>query len=61
MALDSLTAIIQVVLAFNVDVSMITVSFVEVTSTGAVLIAFSAAGSGLSISTILGDQLKFLH
>ena len=40
---------IKVVFAqmFGIDVSMITVSFVEVTSASAVLIAFSATGSGL--------------
>ena len=54
--LASFTSITQVVFAqmFDIDVSMISVSSVEVTSASAVLIAFSAAGSGMSISTISG-------
>ena len=48
---------IQVVFAqmSDVDVSMISVSSVEVMFAGAVLTAFSAARSGLSISTISGS------
>ena len=59
--LASFTSIIKVVFAqmFGIDFSMITDSFVEVTSTSAVLIAFSATGSTLSMSTISGSsQLK---
>ena len=37
---------------FGIDVSMISASSVEVTSASAVLITFSAAGSGLSVSSI---------
>ena len=46
--LATFTSITQVVFAqmFDIDVSMITVSSVEVTSASAVLIAFSAAGRG---------------
>ena len=43
---------------FDTDVSMISVSSVEVTFARAVLIAFSAAGSGLSISTISGSSTQ---
>ena len=43
---------------FGIDVSMITVSFVEVTSASAFLIAFSATGSGLSMSTISGSSAQ---
>ena len=57
-ALDSFTSIIQVVFAqtFDIDVSMITVSSVEATSASAVLIASSAIGSGLSMSTAPVDE-----
>ena len=53
-ALVPFTSIIKVVFAqmFGIDVSMITVSFVEVTSASAFVIAFSATRSGLSMSTI---------
>ena len=51
-ALASFTSTIQVIFAqmFDIDVSMFPVSSVEATSAGAVLIAFSATGSGLSMS-----------
>ena len=53
-------SIFQVVFAqmFDIDVSMITVSSVETTSTSAILIAFSATGSGLSISTVSGSSTQ---
>ena len=53
-------SIIQVVFAqmFDIDVSMITVSSVEATSASAILIAFSATGSGLSMSTISGSSTQ---
>ena len=56
----SFTSIIQVVFAqmFDIDVSMITVSSVEATSASAILIAFSATGSGLSMSTISGGSTQ---
>ena len=59
-ALVSFTSIIKVVFVqmFGIDVSMITVSFVEVTSASAILIAFSSAGSGLSMSTISGSSTR---
>ena len=49
--LASFTSIILVVFAqmSDADVTMITVSSVETTSAGAVLTAFSAARSGLSV------------
>ena len=43
---------------FDIDVSMITVSSVEATSASAILIAFSATGSGLSMSTISGSSTQ---
>ena len=53
-ALASFTSIIKVVFAqmLGIDVSKITVSFMEITSASAVLIAFSATGSALSMTTI---------
>ena len=53
-ALGPFSSIIQVVSAqmYNIDVSMITVSSVEAMSASAILIALSATGSGLSMSTI---------
>ena len=55
-ALASFTSNIHVVFAqmFSIDVSMITVSSVEATSASTILTAFSAAGRGLSMSTITG-------
>ena len=58
MDLATFTTFTQVVFAqvFDIDVSMITASSVEVTHASAVLIAFSAAGSGcrgLSASVML--------
>ena len=49
----SFTSFIQVVFAqmFDIDVSMSSVGSVEVTYASAVLIVFSAAGIGLSVST----------
>ena len=59
--LASFTSITQEVFAqmFVMDVSMISVISFEVTSESAVLIAFSAAGSGLSMSTISGGSTNF--
>ena len=50
----TLPIVFEVVFAqmFGIDVSMITVSFVEVTSASATLIAFCATGSGLPMSAI---------
>ena len=58
----SFTSIIEVVSAqmLGIEVSKITVSLMEIMSASAVLIAFSATGSGLSMSTIPGAQLKCL-
>ena len=60
MAQASFASIIQVVFAqkSGIDVSMITVSFVEVTSTSAVLIAFCATGSGPPVCTISGNSTQ---
>ena len=62
MAPASVTLIIQVVFAkvFGTDVSMITVSSVEVTSASAILVAFSATGSGVSISTMSESSTRVI-
>ena len=58
--LPSYRSSIKVVFAkkFGIDVFVITVSFVEVTSVSAVLIAFSATGSGPPVSTISGSSTQ---
>ena len=57
---DEFGQIIQGVFAqmFHIDSSMISVLSMRAESVNAILIAFSATGSGLPVSTILGAQLK---